>query len=113
MLNVSVHSSANLLECLRLEGLLPESPCNGKGLCGKCRVRVSNGEVSPLTEQEKRFLTPQEIADGIRLACLTVPLGNVVIDPLNLLQEKNDSVLRSGELPEIIRNRTATIHSEF
>lgn len=104
MLNVSVHSSANLLECLRLEGLLPESPCNGKGLCGKCRVRVSNGEVSPLTEQEKKFLTPQEIADGIRLACLTVPLGNVVIDPLNLLQEKNDSVLRSGELPDIIRN---------
>ena len=52
MLNVSAHGTGNLLECLRLEGLLPESPCNGKGLCGKCRVRVISGAVSPLTEQD-------------------------------------------------------------
>ena len=54
MLKVSAHGAGNLLECLRLEDLLPESPCNGKGICGKCRVRVLSGDVSPLTEQEKK-----------------------------------------------------------
>lgn len=109
MLKVSAHGAGNLLECLRLEDLLPESPCNGKGICGKCRVRVLSGDVSPLTEQEKKFLTQQEIADGVRLACLTVPQGDVVIDPLSLLQEKNDSVLRSGEIPEIVRNPLVSV----
>ena len=33
----------SLFELLRDNGLSPESPCGGKGLCGKCRITV-NGE---------------------------------------------------------------------
>ncbi|SMB99910.1 Uncharacterized 2Fe-2 and 4Fe-4S clusters-containing protein, contains DUF4445 domain [Thermanaeromonas toyohensis ToBE] len=45
------------------------SPCGGKGLCGRCRVRVKGEGLSPLTEAERRVFTPQQIAEGFRLAC--------------------------------------------
>ena len=40
-------------------------PCGGNHTCGKCRVRAI-GQLSPLSEEEKRLLTPQELADGLR-----------------------------------------------
>lgn len=45
-----------------------EMPCAGNGRCGKCKVIVS-GQLSPLTTAEKETLTPEEIAQGVRLAC--------------------------------------------
>ena len=53
MLKVQSHGEMNLLDCLRSSGILLESPCNGKGICGKCKVKILSGAVSALTEQEK------------------------------------------------------------
>ena len=93
MLKVQSHGEMNLLDCLRSSGILLESPCNGKGICGKCKVKILNGAVSALTEQEKRYLTREEIAGGIRLACLTIPQGEVELNEQGLLQEKPNNVL--------------------
>ena len=54
-------------------------PCGGKGVCGKCKVRVS-GAVSSLTTTEQRHLTPSEIADGIRLACCATVEGDCRVE---------------------------------
>ncbi|MEI6876789.1 MAG: 2Fe-2S iron-sulfur cluster-binding protein, partial [Spirochaetota bacterium] len=69
----------NLLETLRsLDGLAepshqggarPESPCGGKGRCGKCRVRAA-GDLSPPDDQEMALLSSAEFDEGWRLACL-------------------------------------------
>lgn len=93
MLKVQSHGDANLLECLRLSGILLESPCNGKGICGKCKVKILSGRLSALSEQEKKHLTPEEINQGIRLACLAIPQGEVKLDEQGLLQEKPNNVL--------------------
>ena len=53
-------------------------PCGGHGKCGKCRVTVM-GEVSDPTEDEKRALSPDELADGIRLACRVTVLGDCAV----------------------------------
>lgn len=60
-------------------------PCGGKGICGKCKVYVS-GELSPITDEEKRFLSPEDIKSGARLACRTYVLGDcrVLADEKNL-----------------------------
>ena len=50
-------------------------PCGGKGICGKCRVRVS-GALSPLSAAERRHLTAAEIADGLRLSCCVTIEGD-------------------------------------
>ncbi len=53
-------------------------PCGGHGKCGKCRVTVM-GEVSDPTEDEKRALFPDELAEGIRLACRVTVLGDCTV----------------------------------
>lgn len=108
MLKVQSHGEMNLLDCLRSSGILLESPCNGKGICGKCKVKILSGAVSALTEQEKRYLTREEIAGGIRLACLTIPQGEVELDEQGLLQEKPNNVL-GGEAVNVELNPLLTV----
>ena len=47
-LTVSPAGDATLLSLLRQDGTLLESPCNGKGLCGKCKVHISQDRSVPL-----------------------------------------------------------------
>ena len=56
-----------LADVLRAQGIPLEHPCGGRGVCGKCAVRLS-GQVSPPDAMEKRA--------GTRLACRAVLLGN-------------------------------------
>lgn len=55
------------------------SICGGRGLCGKCIVRVLRGEVSPPSSQELKLLQ-KKIEMGFRLACQAKILGDVEID---------------------------------
>lgn len=55
-----------------------ETPCGGKGSCGKCLVRVE-GEVSEITEIEKKKLSETELSRGYRLACVTEVTGEVSV----------------------------------
>ncbi len=101
MLTVEPKGNENILNLMRQAGVLPESPCNGKGLCGKCKVKIVSGTVSPITEQEEKFLTPAEKQENIRLACLAVPCDRVEIDELGLTLEKKSDVLSAGQMPKI------------
>lgn len=54
--------------------------CGGEGTCGGCRVRLAQGALSVPAPEELRQLSPGEIAEGFRLACQAVPLGDVRVD---------------------------------
>ena len=62
-----------------LHGKDIHAACGGRGTCGKCKVRVK-GEVSPMTNAERKFLTESEINSGIRLACMTYPTGEYTVE---------------------------------
>lgn len=49
-------------------GLPIESPCGGRGRCGRCRVRFRAGAPAP-RDADRARLTPAEVALGFRLAC--------------------------------------------
>ncbi|MGC8837927.1 MAG: ASKHA domain-containing protein [Anaerolineae bacterium] len=49
-------------------GLLAQSACGGRGICGKCRVRVA-GDAPPPTEADRRLFRPADLEAGWRLAC--------------------------------------------
>lgn len=53
-------------------------PCAGQGHCGKCKV-YAKGELSEPDAVEKRLLTAEELAKGIRLACRTRILGEAAV----------------------------------
>ncbi|MFC1924714.1 ASKHA domain-containing protein [Chloroflexota bacterium] len=62
---------SNVFEVARDAGVELSSFCGGEGTCGKCRIRILSGRVSPLTDQEKEHLSQEDIDHGYRLACLT------------------------------------------
>lgn len=62
-----------ILEAIRAAGITLAAPCGGKGICGKCRVKMLIGEGNPLTEEECKVFTKEEIAEGWRLACKCIP----------------------------------------
>ncbi len=67
-----------LLDCAREAGEPIESPCGGRGACGKCRVRVVSGAVNP---GDFGALTKEQVEDGQVLACKATVLDtDLVID---------------------------------
>jgi uncharacterized 2Fe-2S/4Fe-4S cluster protein (DUF4445 family) len=60
-----------LLEALNTTEYALRSPCGGQGTCGKCKIRILEGE-SPPTIQDQRLFSPEELKSGWRLACQTV-----------------------------------------
>ncbi|MGM0507983.1 MAG: ASKHA domain-containing protein [Fusobacteriota bacterium] len=81
----------NLLEILRFKGIQIESPCNGNGTCGKCKVRIKNGKTNDISENEKERLSDQELKNGVRLACMTKVKSDLEIEILskqNIRQKK-------------------------
>ena len=49
-----------------------ETPCNGNGSCGKCRVKVLGGSVNEPAEGEEKLLGKEQLSLGYRLACYAV-----------------------------------------
>ncbi|MEE3468477.1 MAG: ASKHA domain-containing protein, partial [Eubacterium sp.] len=57
-----------LLSQLQEKGVMIPATCGGNGQCGKCRVRVTAGEV-PVSEEDQRIFSEDELRAGWRLAC--------------------------------------------
>jgi len=69
-------AGTSLLDCARRLGVGLISLCGGVGSCGRCKVHVLEGEVSPPDSVEEAILGLDQLALGYRLACRAVPLGS-------------------------------------
>lgn len=67
-----------VLQAANAAGVDIEAVCGGRGTCGKCRIIAAQG-LGPLTEAERRRLSPEEIAQGYRLACQALIEGDVAV----------------------------------
>ena len=55
------------------------SSCKGDGICKKCVITLIEGDFSPVTELEKKFLGSERLQKGERLACQCAPLQDATI----------------------------------
>lgn len=78
---------------------LSETPCGGHGKCGKCKVRAT-GWLSPVSQAEYDYLTKEELASGIRLACCTTVTGECCVE--SIASEKKDAVLTGGDIRQTV-----------
>ena len=85
-----------LIDTLREHGVRIDAPCGGSGRCGKCRVRVVNGEL-PVTAEDRAFLSEREIATGVRLACTARPMSDLRIRVLAKTGKKMAAVADVSE----------------
>jgi uncharacterized 2Fe-2S/4Fe-4S cluster protein (DUF4445 family) len=67
--SVFVLPHTSLVEAAGLAGIILQTPCGGKGTCGKCRVRVLSGRTSAAGQAAGGPLTERQLGDGYRLAC--------------------------------------------
>ncbi len=66
----------NLLEVARKANVAIDAPCSGNASCGKCKVRLIEGDLdSPKT----RHISDDEYAAGWRLSCVSKVTSDVVI----------------------------------
>ncbi len=88
----------NLLQLLLENDIFVDNPCNGNGSCGKCKVRVLEGNLPPLSQGERKLLKEDEINAGIRLSCFLVPEEDITIEILQ--KERKHKILTTGYVPE-------------
>lgn len=74
---VTCNAEETLLDAARRAGVMLNAVCGGEGVCGRCIVRVLEGEVSPSNLNEEHELGEEQIAAGLRLACQTRVFNNV------------------------------------
>jgi uncharacterized 2Fe-2S/4Fe-4S cluster protein (DUF4445 family) len=100
-----------LLEIIKENNLILESPCAGKGTCGKCKIKILSGKINSIGEEEMSFLTEEEILKGIRLSCFAIPIGEVTVE---FLKSENSSrshrILKEGYMPNL--ELTPSLHKK-
>lgn len=74
-----VSPAENLFQALTRAGISLNSYCGGKGICGKCRVRLFNKVPAP-SEFERSHLSTEEINEGVRLACGIYPEVDMIVE---------------------------------
>ena len=66
----------NLLEAARKVNVAIDAPCGGNASCGKCKVKILEGNIdSPKT----RHISDEEYSEGWRLACVSKVTGDVAV----------------------------------
>ena len=66
--NITVNKGITALEALERARINIDTPCGGKGICGKCKILINKG-ITTATPIEEELLSEEEIKKGFRLAC--------------------------------------------
>ncbi|MDD5590819.1 MAG: ASKHA domain-containing protein [Dehalococcoidales bacterium] len=74
--SIVVERGANLLQAAIDAGVRVIASCGGTGVCGTCKVRIESGDVES-SRSEK--LSPQEWRQGIRQACRSRVLTDLIV----------------------------------
>lgn len=92
---IPVQKGESIIKILTRNHIYLTSPCGGNGSCGKCRVQVIKGELAA-TDADRRFLSEEELAGGIRLACRAYIQGDLTI----AVKEEEEFEVLTGVEPE-------------
>lgn len=81
-----------LLDAARSLGVDVDSVCGGRSICGRCQVRLEEGQfakhgitsslanASEVGQAEQRYADKRGLVEGRRLSCQTRVLGDLVVD---------------------------------
>lgn len=73
----------SIRELLDVTDIRVRAGCNGSGACGLCRIRVTEGEPPPPSNNEIHSLGKAKISEGVRLACQLIPKSNLEVEILS------------------------------
>ena len=73
---IEANAGDNLLELARRANVAIDAPCSGNGSCGKCRVKLLDGELETIPS---RHISEEEFSQGWRLSCNCKVVGDVTV----------------------------------
>lgn len=76
-MKINISGDDNLLEASRKAKIPLIADCGGVGACGKCRLKLIEGEIK---SEENFILTEREISKGFILACSSYPETDLVVE---------------------------------
>jgi uncharacterized 2Fe-2S/4Fe-4S cluster protein (DUF4445 family) len=111
-----------LLQAARSLGVDVDSVCGGRGLCGRCQIRIAEGEfakhgirserghVTGAAEVEARYRARKGMAEEHRLSCQARILGDVVVDVPAESQVHRQVVRKRAEVRAIALDPIVRLH---
>lgn len=97
-ISFEVEEDVTLLEALVNHGHFIDNPCNGKGTCGKCKVKIHSGDPGEIGVSERKHIREKDEAEGIRLSCLITDWTELGVELIQ--NERKTKVLTKGYIPE-------------
>lgn len=73
---VECNAGDNLLGLARRVNVAIDAPCSGNGSCGKCRVKLVEGQLESV---KSRHISQEEFEEGWRLSCNSKVLGDCTV----------------------------------
>ena len=73
---IECNAGDNLLELARRANVAIDAPCSGNGSCGKCRVRLLEGDLDTI---RSRHISDEEYKEGWRLSCNSRVVGDCTV----------------------------------
>ncbi|MBR6766465.1 MAG: DUF4445 domain-containing protein [Clostridia bacterium] len=73
---IFAQENENLLEVARKANVAIDAPCSGNVSCGKCKVRLLEGQ---LESPKSRHISEEDYADGWRLSCASRVISDVTV----------------------------------
>ncbi len=77
---IRVSPNTCLLNAALDAGVQVDSVCGGKGVCGKCRGRILEGDPGAVSSAEKKFLDQKELKEGMVLLCRRNVSADLVVE---------------------------------
>ncbi len=112
----------SVLGAARQLGVDIDSVCGGRGICGRCKCLIAEGEfakfgirsgaghLNEITEPEQRFARRETLQPGFRLTCHATLLADVVIDVPASSQVHHQVVRKDYESRDITVDPVIHLH---
>ena len=111
-------NGVNVLDAARTLAVDLDSICGGRGICGRCQVRLGSSKgipldptrVSPPNEVETSYRGARPLGEGNRLGCQMRVAGDVVIDVPPESRVHRQVVRKRPEVPDIEIDPVVRLH---
>ena len=100
---VQTREDESLYASLKKAGIYLVASCGGKGVCGKCKVKILDGPSESFSHAK---LTAKDREEGMVLACQTFPRGDL------LLEIPKESKLVIGDKIALARTKNLAAYLE-
>ncbi len=95
--SITVEEGTTILKAARKAGITIESPCNGAGTCGKCKVKLDRESLKNVVSRGKHHLSGDEEEQGYVLSCETQVIGNIKVEVIQNQKNSTLKILSKGQ----------------